>query len=167
MTKSVVPLGHSSMNCNLARARNNIHIASEIQVKSPLFRRLWVCHSCFPTISIPRCLCFPIICLCLVEMLPLMFDLKRQLQISNHQNTKKTTLVGQTTKHQEAKLVVAPQPYQTCPLNGWIFDDLQNSQGFSEFKENGSMETNFGKITINKSTMNCQLHFPLREISIA
>lgn len=75
MIKSV-PLGHSSMNCNLARVRNNIHIASEVQLKSPKhleIRRLWVCHSCFPIISLPRC-CSPIICL--VEMLPLMFDLK-------------------------------------------------------------------------------------------
>ena len=65
MIKSV-PLGHSSMNCNLARARNNIHIASEVQLKSPKhlkIRRVWVCHNCFPTISLPRCLCFPI---CLV-----------------------------------------------------------------------------------------------------
>lgn len=65
MIKSV-PLGRSSMNCNLARVRNNIHIASEVQLKSPKhlkIRRVWVCHNCFPINSLPRCLCFPI---CLV-----------------------------------------------------------------------------------------------------
>ena len=81
----------------------------------------------------------------MVEMLPLMFDIRNHIGWANN-------------RIQEAKLVVAPQPYQTCRLNGRDFF-TGKSPGCIEFNANRNMETHVGKFTITKSTIHCQLHF--------